>query len=99
MSLTSSCSRATPMSKPSEYGKYVIEDNVFNVGADNTFYPVAFFPRVNAARKTQLTIGELVVRNNKLGGVTTKVVGNSGLLGRSVYKQSGPVKVLKETLK
>lgn len=85
--------------KPSEYGKYLIEDNVFNVGTYNTFYPVAFFPRVNAARKTQLTIGELVVRNNKLGGVTTKVVGSSGLPGRSAYKQSGPVRVLKETLK
>ena len=85
--------------KPSEYGKYLIEDNVFNVGTDNTFYPVAFFPRVNAARKTQLTIGELVVRSNKLGGVTTKVVGSRGLTGRTVYKQSGSVKVLKETVR
>lgn len=85
--------------KPSEYGKYVIEDNVFNVGADKTFYPVYFNPRVNSKRQTELVIGELVVRNNKLEGVSTKVVGGNGLPGRSVYKQSGPVKVLKETIR
>ena len=85
--------------KPSEYGKYVIEDNVFNVGVDKAFYPVYFNPRVNAKRQTELVIGELVVRNNKQEGVTTKVVGSSGISGRTVYKQSGPVKVLKETVR
>lgn len=85
--------------KPSEYGKYVIEDNVFNVGADKAFYPVYFNPRVNAKRQTELVVGEMVVRNNKLEGLTTKVVGGSGSIGRSVYKQSGPVRVLKETVR
>lgn len=85
--------------KPSEYGKYVIEDNVFNVGSDKFFYPVFFCPRVNAKRQTELVIRELVVRNNKLEGLSTKVVGGSGSPVRPIYKQSGPVKVLKETVK
>ena len=85
--------------KPSEYGKYVIEDNVFNWGSDKTFYPVNFNPRVNAIRQTELVISELVVRNNKLEGVSAKVAGSGGLNRRTIYKQSGPVKMLKETVR
>lgn len=85
--------------KPSEYGKYVIENNVFNVGADKTFYPVFINPRVNAKRQTELVISELVVRYNKLEGVSTKEIRSNGLLEHSIYKQSGPVKVLKEIVK
>lgn len=85
--------------KPSEYGKYVIEDNVFNVFSDKSFYPVCFNPRVNAFRQTELVIRELVVRNNRIEGVNTKAHGGLLINGRFVYKQSGPVKVLKETVR
>ena len=85
--------------KPSEYGKYVIEDNVFNVETGKTFYPFAVYARTNSSRQTQLTFRELVVKNNSIGGTITKAAGAGNPAGNAVYKQTGPVRVLKETIK
>lgn len=85
--------------KPSDYGKYVIEDNIFNVETSKTFYPFAVYARVNSSRQTPLTFKELVVRNNHFNGARTKAVGVRGVTGGTVYKQTGPVKIQKETLK
>lgn len=86
--------------KPSDYGKYVIEDNVFNVETSKTFYPFAVYARVNSSRQTPLTFKELVVRNNSFGGtLQTKTIMTRGMTGGTLYKQNGLVKVQKETLK
>ncbi len=84
--------------KPSDYGKYVIEDNVFNVVSDKTFYPFAVYARVNSSRQTPLTFRELVVRNNHFDGASTKTDGVRSVIGSTVFKQTGPVKVQIEIL-
>ena len=48
--------RSTAISrKPSEYGTYIIEKNVFNVNAGKTFYPVCVYARVNSSRDRKST--------------------------------------------
>ena len=83
---------------PSQYGKYIIEDNVFNVPEGKTFYPFSVYARTNATRKTPLVIKELVVRNNKTNGLLFQVFHTSHPFGRkSVIKQFGEVNFLNET--
>ncbi len=84
---------------PSHYGKYVIEDNVFNVPEGKTFYPCAVYARVNSSRRTTLNFKELVVRNNSNPGPRTKTTRNISQLEEVTYKQVGPVKAFKEVLK
>lgn len=83
---------------PSQYERYVIEDNVFNVPEGKTFYPFSVYTRTNATRKTPLVIKELVLRNNKKNGLPLQLFNASHPSGRkSVIKQLGEVKFLNET--
>lgn len=85
---------------PSEYGKYVIEDNVFNIQSEvDVFYPMAIFARVNSFRQTELIIDEIVVRNNHYYLVDTKSNSVGSLMGDVLYKRSGPVRILNEVVK
>lgn len=83
---------------PSEYGKYVIEDNVYNMREGKVFYPLAVYARTNTYRQTELKFKELVVRNNILTGPEIKTVLEK-VWSDNIYKQSGPVKVMKQVLK
>lgn len=83
---------------PSHYGKYVIEDNVFNVPKGKTFYPFSVYARTNATRKTPLVIKELVVKNNKTNDASLQIFSvDHHSRGKSVIKQFGEVKILKST--
>jgi len=85
--------------KPSEYGKYIIEDNVFNNHNLGLFYIVSFYPRMNSFRQTPLTIKELVINNNKLP--TSRVETKSNRKGRMEYKaftQSDLLEIKKQTI-
>ena len=83
---------------PSHYGKYVIEDNVFNVPEGKTFYPISAYARTNATRKTPLVIKELVVRNNKTSEASLQHFSvNHFSSEKFAIKQLGEVKFLKET--
>ena len=83
---------------PSQYEKYIIEDNVFNVPDGKTFYPFSVYARTNTKRQTELKIKELVVRNNSLTGVKTKVPLARSTPKGTLYKQNGPVKVIKQVI-
>lgn len=86
--------------KPSEYSTYVIEDNTFNINPDiKDFIPVVVYARTNASRQTELKINELVVKNNKFGGIDTKGAGAGAFTTGKLFKANGPVKVLKETVR
>ena len=81
--------------KPSEYGRYIIEDNVFNVPEEIVLYPLSINPRINVFRRTTLVFEELVVRNNRIrrgGGTEDLFEYNGGI----IYKQTGPVDIIKE---
>lgn len=84
--------------KPSEYEKYIIEDNVFNVPSGIVFFPFAVYARSSSTKQRELKFKELVVRNNRLPGVETKAIGAGSSSRVSEYKQSGFVKVLRETI-
>lgn len=83
---------------PSEYGKYVIEDNVYNMWEGKKYYPLAVYARTNAYRQTELKFKELVVRNNRYNDVKTKAVLTRGVIEDNMFKKNGPVKVLKVVL-
>lgn len=83
---------------PSQYEKYIIEDNVFNVPEGKTFYPFSVYARTNAKRQTELKFKEFVVRNNSFTGIKTKAPLTRSASERSVFKQNGPVKVVKQVI-
>lgn len=92
-------SRKTVSRKPSEYGKYIIEENVFNIKPNiNIFYPIVIFARNNASRQTELKIKNLVVRNNLVSGAVSKTV-LAGGVAKASYKPNGLVKIMKEKLR
>ena len=83
---------------PSQYGEYVIEDNVFNVPEDKVFYPFSVYARTNAKRQTELKFKKLVVRNNSFTGIMTKASLTRSMSEGTVFKQNGPVKVMKQVI-
>lgn len=84
--------------EPSEYGRYIVEDNVFNVSPGvGTFYPLVVNARLNASRKTELKFKELIIRNNNLSESGTKAL-RATTIGAAV-RRVGPVKAVREVLK
>ncbi len=86
--------------KPLEYGTYIIEDNTFNINPSiKIFVPVAVYARTNALRQTEIRINELVVKNNKFGGIDTKATDVKSFTAGKLFKANGPVRVIKETVR
>ena len=79
--------------KPSDYGNYIIEDNVFNIPTGvKHFYPVVLYARTNTHRQTTLKFNELRVRDNKVVGAEALLGPNHG---GTLYKGIGPIKITK----
>lgn len=83
---------------PSQYEKYIIEDNVFNVPEGKTFYPFSVYARTNSKRQTELIFKEFVVRKNSFTGTKTKASLTRGSSEGAPFKQNGPVKVMKQVI-
>lgn len=83
---------------PSQYGKYIIEDNLFNVPEEKTFYPFSVYARTNSKRQTELRFKELVVRNNSIAGAKTKAVLTKSAVEGATFKRNGPVRVMKQVI-
>ena len=83
---------------PSQYEKYIIEDNVFNVLEGTAFYPFSVYARTNAKRQTELKFKELIVRNNIFTGIKTKVPLTRSASEGALFIQNGPVKVMKRVI-